>query len=183
MGKDQSQLERLRNNDTSALKGIFNEYYPQLVNFAYRILGNFPGSADVAEDVVQDVFARLCAPGAKIDVKTSLSTYLYTSARNGALRAAEQRGRATYIDVDTVDTQPTLQPDALTTIEGENLDTAVARAVANLPERTRVVFTMQREQRLTYAQIAEVLGISLSTVKTHMERAVERLRKDLQSYL
>ena len=60
---------------------------------------------------------------------------------------------------------------------------AAARAIESLPERCRLVFTLSRQQHLTYAEIAQTLDISVSTVETQMWRALKILRAKLAPYL
>jgi len=63
-------------------------------------------------------------------------------------------------------------------VEAETV-AAVRQAVSRLPERCRLVFTLHREQGLTYAEVAEVLGISPRTVEVQIGRALKSLRKCL----
>ena len=56
-------------------------------------------------------------------------------------------------------------------------------AVEKLPENTKKVFCLSRKEHLSYAQIAEHLGISLNTVKYHMKNALVLLRRELCDYL
>jgi RNA polymerase sigma factor (sigma-70 family) len=59
---------------------------------------------------------------------------------------------------------------------------AVRQAIGRLPDRCRLVFTLHREQGLTYAEVAEVLGISPRTVEVQIGRALKSLRKGLASH-
>jgi RNA polymerase sigma-70 factor (ECF subfamily) len=60
---------------------------------------------------------------------------------------------------------------------------AIRRAIDALPDRCRQIFLLSREKYLSYAEIAEVLGISVKTVETQMWRALKSLRKSLAPYL
>jgi len=68
------------------------------------------------------------------------------------------------------------RPDAQHKVELSDLAHAVEQTVAALPERRREIFRMQREQGLTYAQIASLLGISIKTVEVQMGRALKAIR-------
>src|SRR5437773_2564826 len=63
------------------------------------------------------------------------------------------------------------------------LAVAVERAVTELPPRCREVFTLTRDQHLSYAEAADVLGISPKTVEIHMGRALSLLRSKLSDWL
>ena len=73
--------------------------------------------------------------------------------------------------------------DAASEVELADLRRAVARAIDALPERCRLIFTMSREQDLSYAEIARILDISVKTVETQMGRALKALRARLVGYL
>lgn len=152
-------------------------HYGRLCNFAYR----FTRSRDAAEDVVQEVFTRLWQQREQFDVRDPLP-YLYqavrnrlvTSRRHELVRERWQAG-ADHIGRDA--------DDAASQVELADLHRAVARAVETLPERCRLIFTMSREQDLSYAEIARALDISVKTVETQMGRALKALRARVASYL
>ena len=152
-------------------------HYGRLCNFAYR----FTGSRDAAEDVVQELFTRLWQQREQFDVRDPLP-YLYqavrnrlvTSRRHELVRERWQAG-AEHISRDA--------DDAASEVELADLRRAVARAIETLPERCRLIFTMSREQDLSYAEIARALDISVKTVETQMGRALKALRSRLASYL
>ena len=73
--------------------------------------------------------------------------------------------------------------DGTTLFQPEALAEAVERAVAELPPRCREVFTLTRDQHLSYAEVAGVLHISPKTVEIHMGRALALLRDRLQPWL
>ena len=66
---------------------------------------------------------------------------------------------------------------------GREFAGAVAEAIEALPERTRIAFSMNRFDRLTYAKIAEIQGVSIKTVETQMGRALKFLRDRLAHLL
>jgi RNA polymerase sigma-70 factor (ECF subfamily) len=74
-------------------------------------------------------------------------------------------------------------PSAADVAAEEALAHAVEQAVAELPERCRLIYTMNRTQGLTYNDIATALGISPKTVETHMMRGLRTLRDKLRPYL
>ena len=69
------------------------------------------------------------------------------------------------------------------TLELSELERAAAAAVASLPERRGEVFRLAREQALSYAEIADVMGLSVQTVANHMSLALSDLRAALRPHL
>ena len=149
--------------------------YGRLCNFVYRYVQSRP----VAEDIVQDVFVRILQRGT-FDYTDPLP-YLYRAARNGAvshlrkqhIRDRYERQARPHESKETADAEASYQ----------ELAEAVAAGVESLPPRARLIFTMSREQGLSYAEIARALGISIKTVENQMGRALKLLRQRLGPFL
>lgn len=166
-------VERIRAGDSGAFEALFHTYHAPLCAFAYR----YVEARDLAEEMVQEVFLFVWERRETWDVRTSVKGYLFTAVRNAALsylrheRVVRRREAETFELFDT--------PSASADLEAAETLVAVQRAVGRLPERCRLVFTLHREQGLTYAEVAEVLGISPKTVEVQMGRALKSLRKAL----
>jgi len=160
-----------------AFERAFREHYAGMCTFVCRYLQ----SNAAAEDVVQDVWATLWRRGATDDQLTK--AYLYTAARNHALhqleraRVAERHTDVTRNALDN-DRDGDTDPVALS-----ELERAAARAIAELPGRCRMIYQLVRQDGLTYAEAANVLGISVSTVEVQMWRAMKKLRHAVAPYL
>lgn len=167
-------------NNPDSFEQIFDAlvrtHYERLSNFAYRYL-----KSDVAaEDAVQEVLLKAWQRRAVLRQADPLP-YLYRAVRNECLMALRRRRRwvMTALDGDRPAAALTEQSDLV----AADFAAAVARAVESLPGRCRLVYTMSREQDLSYAEIARVLGISRKTVENHMGRALKALREHLAPYL
>ena len=68
-------------------------------------------------------------------------------------------------------------------VEASELEAAIRTAIRGLPERCRTAFLLCREEELTYAQAAEVMGVSPATVKTQIARALASLRASLEPFM
>lgn len=173
---DRQWVDRIRDGDVQAFETVFRTLAPALCVFVRRLVY----SPDVAEDLVQDLFLTLWRQRRTLTVHASLTTYLYTAARNRALNHIKhERVVARWRNAPRPPAeheQPTLE-DALHEAE---LTLLVQAAIARLPERTRLVFTMSRQQGMTYGQIAKALGVSVKTVETQMGRALRSMRTSLR---
>ena len=158
-----------------AFDELVREHYPRLATFAYRYLR----SRELAEDAVQEVLLKVWQRVAHLDFTDPLP-YLYQAVRNQCLMVIRHRQRWRTTGLDSL---PYLGVKAETTVEERELREAVDEAIASLPERRRLIFTMSREQDLTYAEIARILGISIKTVETQMDRALKALRRRLGRFL
>jgi RNA polymerase sigma-70 factor, ECF subfamily len=153
--------------------------YGNLCSFAHRLVG----SRDLAEDIVQDVFAQLWTRWETFDVRDPLP-YLYQAIRNRVANDRRQwKVRHRSRDRIAAQANERGQDDAAASLEASDFAVALARAIEALPERRRIIFTMSRQQGLSYAEIARLLGISVKTVETQMTTALRGLRTQLAGYL
>ena len=171
-------LARLRQGDREAFEQLFRAWYPRLASYALRILQ----SRDAVEDAVQDVLVAMWERREKLPDGSALVGYLLRSVRNRALnQLRERRIRDKWLA--TLDSEPTLEPEAETGIEDQELNRAYRAALAEVSPRGREVFLLSRDHGLSYPQIAETLGISVKTVETLMGRVLRALRGKLMPML
>jgi RNA polymerase sigma-70 factor (ECF subfamily) len=172
-----------RPDATQAFEALVREHYPRLCAFAFRLVG----SRELAEDLVHDVLLRLWKERDRFEFRDPLA-YLYRALRNRVI--SDQRSRAgrgrLLAELGTGPEGVVLAPepaDTAATVEGDELARAAAHAVDSLPRRCRLIYTMRREQSLSYGEIARVLDISVKTVENQMTRAAKLLRARLAGYL
>ena len=115
-------------------------------------------------------------------MRTSVRSYLLTAVRNAALSYLrhERVVRRRQAEVRDFHEVVAASPEARA-LRQRRLSRSGRRS-ARLPDRCRLVFTLHREQGLTYAEVAEVLGISPRTVEVQIGRALKSLRKGLASH-
>ena len=154
-------------------------YYVDLCEYVLRLVG----SAEVAEDLVHDLFLHLWNTRGPRDAERLTRPYLFTAARNTALKYLRHRRVVeAWIERASREEMPTPDSPADLVLQHE-LEDAVARAVGELPTRCREIFLLRRREQLSYEEIAARAGVSLGTVKCHMWRAVVILREKLAPYL
>jgi RNA polymerase sigma-70 factor (ECF subfamily) len=149
-----------------------------LINFARR----FVGETETAENLVQDVFLKIWEHRAKLNPELNIKTYLYTAVRNQAFNYLRhlnvKRQSAEHLSSEVVEIK---SPD--NELAQKELAESIQAAVSELPEKRRIIFSMNRFDGLTYAEIAEIQNISIKTVETQMGRALQFLRKRLAHFL
>ncbi len=166
---------RIRAGDERAFEAMFRAYYDQLYRYVIALLGE----RDVAEDVVQLVFARIWQERETWDVHGPLRHYLFAAARWGAishLRHHAVRERATPLLVlEAAAKDTSTRTDAA--VEAEELHCRFLRVLETLPPRARQAFVLTRTEGLTYHEAAIRMGISVRTVEVHVSKALSILRK------
>lgn len=160
------------------VEALFRLYHGPLAGFAYR----YVRSPEAAEELVQEVFLDLWERYDQGQRLESPKAYLFTAVRNAAASYLRHQDVVQRFEPETIEifSRSQASPDA--EVHSAELAAALERAITRLPERCRLVFTLSREQGLTYAEVAEVLDISIKTVETQMGRAYKALRKALAAY-
>lgn len=166
---------RIQSGDAAAFESLFRAHHPGMCAFARRLVG----SVDIAEDLVQEVFLYVWRHRDSVQMRTSTRVYLYSALRHGALRYFRHERVVQRHVPETISLfdRPPRQADAQL-LSAETLS-LVRAAIGRLPERCRLVYTLHREQGLTYAEIAEVMQTSPKTVDVQMGRALKALRRAL----
>lgn len=167
-----------RKGDKAAFESLFRAFYPRLVQYAHKILQD----RDEAEEMVQQVFITLWEQQQELNIHSSLKSYLYRAVHNRCLNSIEKaRVRTLYAQETLANTSEEIQP--LQSLQHNELQKEMARALDKLPEQCRRVFELSRYEGLKYAAIAEVLGISVKTVENQIGKALRILRLELKEYL
>jgi len=149
---------------------LFRKYYSPLCDFVMRIVK----SRDATEDIVQEVFARLWIDRTDWFPEISVRAYLHKAVRNTALNYLKH--------LQVITSWSARQPevsggDIVEEVANRELLTAIQEAIDRLPDGSRTIFLLNREEGLTYTEIADVLNISKKTVETQMGRALKALRR------
>jgi RNA polymerase sigma-70 factor, ECF subfamily len=172
-------LERIRNGDVQAFETVFRAYYQSLCLFSFRYLKR----TDLAEEIVQDIFVNIWDKRSSLQLETSLKSYLYRAVHNNSLKYIQhQKVVEKHADHLThrkeqsfSEPQNNLQVEEVTKLQNNSYN--------SMPQKTREIFELSRNEGLKYAEIAEKLEISVKTVEAHMGSALKVLRENLKDYL
>jgi RNA polymerase sigma-70 factor (ECF subfamily) len=175
MTGDSEIIRRIRRGDKGQFESLFRSSYISLVRYAKTLVKDH----DTAEEIVQDLFFRLWQDKEKIKIESSLNGYLFRAVHNRCLhwiehnKVVEKHSR----EAEYGETQWMENPSEL--IQYKELQAQIARILANLPERCGRIFCMNRFEGLKYAEIAEILSVSVKTVESNMGKALKVFRKEL----
>jgi RNA polymerase sigma-70 factor (ECF subfamily) len=171
-GDDRSLLERVRRGDTEGAAELFERYAPALLRFTDRLLSD----RGLAEEVTQEVFVKLISRAHQYDGRAEVSSWLFAIAANACRDRRRRDRRAPVVPIDALP-EPAERGEGVERmlIDRERRE-AVRRALAELSEEQREALVLARYHGLPYAEIAEILGITVGAVKTRIFRAVETLK-------
>ena len=182
---DVALMLRVGTGDELAFEDLIDRHQNAIIGTVAKMLGN----ASDAEDIAQQVFIRLwkCAP--RYEPKAKFTTFLFTIARNLVFNESRRRSRKKEYSMEereddfhlqTPDTQSATPDDA---ILHDELQVAVDKAIADLPEKQRLAVVLRRYEGMPYDEIGRILELSIPAVKSQLFRARTTLRESLQLYL
>ncbi len=163
----------------AAVERLIREHEAWVRSAIYAVTGR----ADLVDDILQQVWVRVWQHLGTLADPRQLRGWLYTIARNAAIdfSAAEQRQRALtgrlMVDVPATDGRG---DGPFGAAAGHELQETLLRAVRSLPAIYREPFVLRHLEDWSYAEIGEVLGLSVDTVETRLVRARRLLREMLQ---
>jgi RNA polymerase sigma-70 factor, ECF subfamily len=150
---------------------IFKSRFSSLCNLAFTVVKN----ADVAKDVVQQVFMKLWHKREDLNIQGTIEAYLYRMVINTALNHIEKEKKYTRLETTNLkytDLAETLE----NTSSVEDREHKVRKAIKDLPPQCQTVFSLSRFEDLSNKEIAGHLGISVKAVEKHITIALKTLR-------
>ena len=173
---DDALIPLLYNGDRGAYTEIYNRYHGLLYVFALNRLKD----REEAKDIIHELFLKLWTNHTHLQITGRLSVYLYTAVRNRIINhITHQQVAARYIDSFLSYIEHTDYQSADHLVRHNDLQTFIQREIDLLQPRMREVFELSRHSSLTRKEIAEKLGISEQTVKSHMHNALKILKSRL----
>lgn len=158
---------------------VFKSHFRPLHVYAF----SFVKDRDLAEDMVQAAFCKLWERFGDLEIRRSLSAYLYRSVYHECLNHLKHlKVRQEYAN-HARHTESPGTGNASGALEASELSARIQEALMALPEGCRTVFQLSRFESLRYTQIADKLQISVKTVENQMGKALRILRGKLADYL
>jgi RNA polymerase sigma-70 factor (ECF subfamily) len=170
--EERAAIEACLSGDVSAFDGLVERHQKTIQRVCYR----FTGNAEDAADLTQEVFVKAYRSLPKFRGTSAFSTWLYRIAVNACLSfKASRKNRADEWDGDhDVAAEGPTAEDALDS--RMNAET-VRAALETLPEKQRMTVIMKVLEERTHAEVAEILGSNVGTVKANLFFAIRNLRK------
>lgn len=173
MSDDAEVIQRVLTGEASAFRALVERYERQLFCFLRNLLDNVADCEDVAQDVFFAVYCSLSSYRAET---ARFSTWLFTIARNKCLNLLQKRRPAALAELpERTDKR---SPDA--GMEQNEFFRQLDSALAALPFEQKTTFILAEIQELSLAEIAQIEGVGVGTVKSRLSRAKEKLRAQLQ---
>ena len=178
---DAKLMLRVRDGDQKCFQDLFVRHSPALVGFVDRFFRN----RAVAEEVVQEVFLKVYRARKSYQIRSKFTTWLYTIATRtcyNELRRGVHRAKFQALEESSPKHTRSAESSAQQDLEARRLAELVDRTLQNLPENQRSAFMLVRFGGRSYAEVAEILDLGLSAVKSLVFRATDAVRQALAAH-
>lgn len=171
---------------------IYDDFQPRILRYLIRLVGE-----SEAEDVTQEIFVKVSQALENFRGESKLSTWLYRIATNTALdrlrspsfqRIAQKKSSDDSIeksevepedkDISTGEKTPSVEQQFVR----KEMNKCIRDFIEELPENYRAVVVLSELEGLSNTEIAEILGVTLDTVKIRLHRARAKLKKELETH-
>jgi len=187
-GRDLAWMRGVQNGDTEAFRALIEAYKGRVAASIARMTG---AGVD-PEELAHEVFVRVWKSAHRYEPSARLSTWLFTIARNLVLNEVRYKSRHPTVSRDALleenahaavepSTPSIAQPDAA--LQEAELQAAIDNALQCLPENQRTAILMRRYEAASYEEIASVLEVSVSSVKSLLFRGRTTLKELLADHL
>lgn len=172
--------QRVCEGDIAAFRIIFDSLFNRLNLFAYSFVQN----KDSAVDIVDDLFTKLWVNRQHITEIKNLRVYLYTATKNASLNFLSAKAKEIITEsYDYINIQITDHNNPEKLMVTQEFQKKINEAIESLPPRCKLVFKLVREDGLKYAEVANILNLSIKTVDNQMVMAVSKIRESVKSIL
>jgi RNA polymerase sigma-70 factor (ECF subfamily) len=169
---DESLISAIQQGDILAYGELVKRYQRGLFVFVMRIIHD----EHAARDVVQETLVKVYQIIDRIDVQKKFSTFVFEIAKNQAISVLRSRKKNVSLE-DIVDIED--DKHFLEELYRSDMARGVRKAVSELASKYRKVITLYYFDDLSYEEVSRKLDIPVNTVRTHLKRAKEQLKKIL----
>lgn len=170
--RNQEWITQISEGNEEAFKKLFLKYYNGLCRFSSSMIR----SPFLAEEIVQEVFAKVWETRKSLDANGNIKAYLYQAVKNKTYDWLEKKKiEGKYLDEFALQNDEVEEENELTQKE-EQFIREVQNAVEELPNRAQLIYKLHKKEGLTYKEIAQIMGISVKTVESQMGRALKLIR-------
>jgi len=181
---DSQLIREIKDGNVQLYSVLVERYERKILAFIYHMLKSSK-MENLAEDLCQETFYKAYRSLQTFrEVEASFSTWLYTIARNTVLSEL-RKNKAQYVSLEDSGVNPQISVDSQPehTILRHEKVSMVRKAIENLPEKQRSALILREYDQLDYQEIANILGQTVSSVKSLLFRARASVKMQLESYI
>lgn len=166
----------LHSDSQDAFTHIYNMYVEILYTIAYKYLKD----QDMAKDATQQIFLKLWELRHSISIEISIKNYLFTMTRNHILNEIRNNTSAMEKNYQIAQETSEFEEDITSRMEEDEVSKELYSCISSLPEQKRMVCLYKIRDGLSNQEIADKIGITIPTVKSHYTQAIKILRNKMK---
>jgi RNA polymerase sigma-70 factor (ECF subfamily) len=174
--EDHALFLLIKKRDKDAFAAVYQKYHRYLYSLAVKYLKD----AQLAEDAVQHVFVKLWETTKNIEIEINLKNYLYRMTKNYILNTIREHKEEISLSYANAQIDIPGQDDIIKALEDKQMRSILYQGVESLPPQKKEVCLRKLETTDSNQQIADKMGISVHTVKSHYQESVKILRSYFQ---
>lgn len=172
-------IGKMVEGDIDSFKYFFDKYYNDLCNFVNIYLHD----PVLSEEIVQDIFVYFWENKEKLQINTSVKSYLYSASKFKSLNLLRDTKNQKRIVKNLGKTEPIQTTElADSEIDVEEFKKILDAAIDQLAPKCREIFLLSKQEERSNKEIADRLGISIKTVENQMTIALKKLREYLNPF-
>ena len=176
---EENLIIKLKQGDKKAFEQLYKKYREPLYAFA---LSDLKGKA-LAQDAVQEIFTKLWIQRELLNENLSIKSFLFTCLKHHVLNVIRSRKNEILKNIRIHHRSSSLSNETENMVILSDYKHWVKRGIDKLSDKRKEVVLMSMEKGLSQEEIADILGISKETVKTHLTRSNKFLRDYLKEHL
>ncbi|MBN1952890.1 MAG: RNA polymerase sigma-70 factor [Bacteroidales bacterium] len=182
---DKTLIRRIKNGNKACFRKLFDLYYQRLLCYANSYLDD----PDAAEDIVQDMFIHLWEKRKDLVIFSTISSYLFRAIHNRCIQyLRHQKVTLRYRELQKFRIREAEilynngNDFSFSNQQMDEIQGIYTKTCDLLPDKTREIFHLSREESKSNREIAGILGIEIKTVEYHMTKALKTMRLALKEY-
>lgn len=174
---------KIREGDENSFKLLYLELSPELCNYAFQ----YTADRFLSEEIVQDVFMKIWQNRDNITQCKSIKAYIFQSVHNACINSLIQKRNKKNINNvflseeswEVIQESRKINSFLLEKLEADDTERIIKQIIQTLPAGCSEIFTLSRFENRSNQEIAELLNVSISTVRTQIYRALEKISEGL----
>lgn len=175
--EDQALFLLIKKRDKEAFSALYYKYHLYLYALALRYLK----SKEMAEDAVQHVFIKFWESTKSLNIDINVKNYLYTMTKNHILNQIRDNKETISLNYANAQQEIRDEDDFLKSMEEDQTIDILHEGINSLPPQKKEVCLLKLEDNITNQNIADKMGISIHTVKSHYQESIKMLRDYFQN--
>ena len=176
--QDEELFDLIKEGRSYALKILFKKYYERLCHFADTIINDNV----LSEEIVSDIFVNIWEKREQININYKVKSYLFTAVKNQSINYLKKRKLHTVSLYSAVQEKTGDSANPEEKLLYDELKEKVDNIIDKLPEKRKLIFQMNRFDGFTFQEIADILSLSVFTVRNQMVKAIKFLAKQYQQF-